>query len=234
MNKQTVDIIGDFVNDLSSEFIFTSVIDNLDGSYTLVSDCTWWLSINQTHSIDGNDYFIKSFIINESITVIPEGHVIAPSPSSFTIPPPTYIHGTLKMAGTEVDAQTDKTILCPFTYLFEIITDRKNTDEESMIDREVDLRIFFLNSVDSASWLTDDHYKYFVDPMQQMVDLLIKNIKNSKLFTDLIRHECTPLINVSEEGTQEKAVFDCNLSGIELKIFAEIREDLSCVNKCKC
>jgi len=234
MNRQTVDIIGDFVDGLTADLVVNNVIDNLDGSFTLESDCTWWVSIEQTYTIDGNDYIIKSFVINQSITVIQDGHAVVPVPTTFTIAAPNYIHGTLKMAGNEVDAQTDKTILCPFTYLFEIVTDRKNTDDESMIDREVDLRIFFLNSVNTSDWLTDDHYKYFVDPMQQMVDLFIKNIKNSKLFTDVIRHECTPLINVSENGLQEKAVFDCNLSGIELKIFAEIREDLSCVNKCKC
>ncbi len=234
MNRQTVDIIGDFVNDLDAEFVISSVIDNLDGSYTLGTDCTWWVSIKQTYSINGRKYLIKSFTINENIVVVPVGHSIAPIVTSFTIKAPTYIHGTLKMAGNEVDAETDKTILCPFTYLFEIITDRKDTDEESTIDREVDLRIFWLNSANFSDWLTNDHYTNVIDPMQQMVDLFIKNIKESKLFTDNIRHECTPLINVSEQGQQENAVFDCNLSGIELKIFAEIREDLSCVNKCKC
>ena len=49
-----------------------------------------------------------------------------------------------------------------------------------------------------------------------------------------MRYDCLPLINVSENGTQVKSIFDCNLSGIELRLFAEIREDLSCDNKCKC
>ena len=40
--------------------------------------------------------------------------------------------------------------------------------------------------------------------------------------------------NISEEGQQENSIFDCNLTGIELRLFADIREDLSCENKCKC
>jgi len=236
MNKQTVDIIGDFVDNISAEVVISEVIDNGNGSYTLITNCTWWVSICHTYEIDGFKYIVDSFSINQSITVKPVGHANIPIPTTLTLLPPNYIHGTLKMAGNEVDGETDKTKLCPFVYLFEIITDRKNTDEESMIDREVDLRLFFLNSVNTKDWLTNEHYEYFVNPMQQMVDLFIYNIKNSKLFTDEVRHECTPLINVSEQGTKEKSVFDCNLSGIELRIFAEIREDLSCTskNKCKC
>jgi hypothetical protein len=234
MNKQTVDIIGSFIPLLNETININNVIDNGGGSYTLEVDCTWWLSIAQTYSIGGNDYKVTSFVINESITIQSVGIAVLPVVTSFDISAPEYIHGTLKMAQNEVDGQTDKTILCPFTYLFEAVTDRKNTDEESAIDREVDLRIFWLNSANTKDWLTNDHYTNVIDPMQQMVDLFIDKIKDSKLFTDEMRYDCLPLINVSENGLQVKSIFDCNLSGIELRLFAEIREDLSCTNNNKC
>ena len=234
MNKQTVDIIGNIIPTLNETIEINNVIDNGGGSYTLETNCTWWLSIAQTYTIGASKYKVTSFVINQSITIQSIGVAVLPVVSSFSISSPEYIHGTLKMAQNEVDAQTDKTILCPFTYLFEALTDRKNTDKESMIDREVDLRIFWLNSANTKDWLTDDHYTYVIDPMQQMVDLFINKIENSKLFTDEMRYDCLPLINVSENGTQVKSIFDCNLSGIELRLFAEIREDLSCDNKCKC
>ena len=204
MNKQTVDIIGGFIPDLNGTIVIDSVLVTLP-TIVLSTKCTFWLSIGQTYTIDGFDYKVESFVINESITVTRVGHANVPvAPTTFIIAAPEYIHGTLKMAANEVDGKSDKTILCPFVYLFEIITDRKNTDEESMIDREVDLRMFFLNSVDTGNWLTDDHYSYFVDPMQQMVDLFIEVIEESGRFTDNMRYECTPLINVSEQGNQEK------------------------------
>lgn len=230
MNRQTVDIIGSFIPLLNKTIHINSVVDNSGGSYTLDVNCTWWLSIAQIYEIGGNKYKVTSFVINESITIQALGVAVLPTVTSFDISAPEYIHGTLKMAQNEVDAETDKTILCPFTYLFEAVTDRKNTDEESAIDREVDLRIFWLNSANTKDWLTDDHYTNVIDPMQQMVDLFIEEIKNSKLFTDEMRFDCLPLINVSENGVQVKSIFDCNLSGIELRLFAEIREDLSCVN----
>ena len=234
MNQLTVDIIRGIVNSLTANFVVSDVVSNVDGTFTLGTECTWWTTPQQTYSIDGNDYIITDFLINQYIIVKPVGHAVVPVPTTFVLAAPTYLHGTLKMAGSEVDAQTDKTILCPFVYLFEIITERKNNDEESMIDREVELRLFFLNSVNTGDWLTEQHYQYFVAPMQQMVNLFYDKIRNSKLFIDNARHDDTTLINVSEQGKQEKSVFDCNLSGIESRMFAEIREDLSCINKCKC
>ena len=234
MNQLTVDIIGDIVQSMDSDFIISDVVNNGDGTFTLATDCTWWTTPEQTYEIGGNKYIITEFLINEWIKVKPVGHAVVPVPTTFVVAAPSYLHGTLKMAGNEVDAETDKTVFCPFIYLFEIITENKNNDEESMIDRDVELRLFFLNSVNSGDWLTDDHYTYFVAPMQQMVNLFYDKIRNSKLFIDNARHNDTTLINVSENGTQEKSVFDCNLSGIESRMFAEIREDLSCINKCKC
>ena len=234
MNTQTVDIIKNIVASLGVDLNISSVVVNGDGTFTLLTDCTWWLSINQFFVIDGNVYKINSFTFNTSLIVTPQISGNVPTVGLKPIPAPQFIHGTLKMAQNEVDASLDKTILCPFVYLYEIIKDKKNTDEESMVDRETDLRMFFLNSVDTPNWLTQDHYTYFVNPMQQMVDLFISKVNNSSLFTFNLDYECTPLINVSENGTQEKSIFDCNLSGIELRLFAEVREDLSCSQKCGC
>jgi len=234
MNQLTVDIFRDIVSSMTADVVVTDVVNNGDGTFTLSSDCTWWIRPEETHSIGGNDYIITDFLINQWIKVKPDGHAVVPTPTTIVLDAPTYIHGTLKMAANEVNAETDKTKLCPFIYLFEIITERDNNDEESMIDREVELRFFFLNSVNSGDWLTEQHYQYFVAPMKQMVKLFYDKIRNSKLFIDNARHDDTTLINVSENGTQEKSVFDCNLSGIESRMFAEIREDLSCINKCKC
>jgi len=234
MRKQTVDIIGDLVAQLGVDFLILTSTP-IGSNFLLTTNCTWWLSIKDKITIAGKLYQVEAFTINISITVKPLDGGGLPSPSStFAIPPPNYIHGTLKMAQNEVDAVNDKLQLVPFVYLFEVIRDRKNTEDESMIDRNTDLRIFFLNSANTKDWLTDDHYINVFDPMQQMVDLFIKIIKGNKFFTYEINYDCVPLPNLSEEGQQENSIFDCNLSGIELKLFANIRKDLSCVNQCKC
>lgn len=232
MRIQTVNIIKDLVSTLGETVIVTDVTNLPGGAGSrLDTTCTWWLSIGCTVTIGANDFIITAFVINESITI---NGTPMPTPTSFTIPPPFYLHGTLKNANSEVDAQDDKEDVFPLAYLFEVIKDKKNTDDESMIDREVDLRIFWLQTANTADWLTEDHYLNLIEPMQQMVDLFIRKLENSRLFTDDFNYDCLNLIDVSENGTQEKALFDCNLSGIELRLFAEIREDLSCDNICKC
>jgi hypothetical protein len=234
MREETVDIFKGLVKDLTPDLVITNVIANVDGTFTLETKCTWWLSIKMIFNYLGNEYVIEDFVINQSITVKQSGHAVVPIPGTQTLSAPQFIHGTLKMAQNEVDGQPDKTILCPFVYLFEVLRDDENTDEESMIERETETRLFFLNSVDSPNWLTGDHYKYFVKPMRQMVDLFVNKMKLSARFTNDMNYTTINLINVSEDGTQNKGIFDCNLSGIELRLFAEIRENLSCINKCSC
>ena len=56
MNKQTVDIIGNIIPTLNETIEINNVIDNGGGSYTLETNCTWWLSIAQTYSIGASKY----------------------------------------------------------------------------------------------------------------------------------------------------------------------------------
>lgn len=234
MRKETVDIIKEIVESLSTDVVVDAVTSNPDGTFTLETKCTWWLSLQSPIVIDGNPFLVEDFVFNTSLTVKPNGGAFTPIAGSWNIPAPKWLNGTLKMAQNEVDAIDDKTELCPFVYLFEVLRDQENTDEESMIDRETDLRMFFLDTVLTKDWLTEDHYKYFVYPIKQCAELFISKIKTSRFFTESLNYEYINLINVSEEGRQEKSIFDCNLSGVELRLFAEIREDLSCTNECGC
>lgn len=234
MRKQTVDLIDDIVQSLLVSINILTVVTNSPGNYTVTMPCTWWLQPGVTIDLGGNFYKILSFTINKELVLESVGSPVLPVIGSYALPVPTYYHGTLKMTQNEVDGQPDKTLITPFVYLFEVLRDKKNTDFDSMIDRETDLRIFFVHSANFSDWLTDDHYTNVIDPMQSMVDLFINKIENNRFFTDEINYDCLPLINLSEEGNQEKSIFDCNLSGIELKLFAEIRKDLSCVNKSSC
>lgn len=230
MKRQTVDIIGDIISGMEVSFIIDKVTD-IGGSYKLESGCTWWLTIGCDIYINSVKYTVTEFVIDEYILVT---GAIIPGVSEFIISAPNYLHGTLKNARNEVTAEADKELVYPLVYLKEIIRDRKNTDEESMIDREVDLRLFFINSAETEGWLTDNHYENVIYPMQSMVDLFMSIIKGSKLFTYDLDYNCLPLINISVDENQEKSLFDTNVTGIENILFAQIREDLSCEKKCNC
>jgi len=228
--KATVNIIKDLVDVISATVIITNATDNLDGTFTLESENTYWLSKDDTITIDSETYVVTQFSQNIEFTIMPTGNGGLPTVDSFELQQPTYIHGTLRMAKNEVNAIKNKMDLVPFVYLYEVIRDKKNTDEASAIDRETILRIFFLNSSSFKDMLTEDVYEYIINPMQTMVDEFLNKVKNSRYFTENMDYETIPLVNFSDEGEQQKSIFDINLSGIELRLSAEIRKDLSCTD----
>jgi len=225
--KATVNIIKDIVNSISANIVINAAISNGDGTYTVYSTNTWWLSKDDIITIGTDDYRVNSFIQNEEFTITPTGTGVLPTAANFDLQSPTYIHGTLKMAKNEVNAIKNKMGLVPFIYLYEVLRDKKNTDASSAIDRETTLRIFFLNTSSFKDMLTEDVYLNILDPLQSMFDLFITKLKQSKYFTYTMDYDNIPLVNFSEEGNQQKSIFDVNLSGIEMRLNAEIRKDLS-------
>jgi len=224
---QTVDIFKQIAANLTANVVIDAAIDNLDGTFTLETTNTQWISEFEIYSIGGFDYKIESLVQNESLTISPVSNGVLPTATGFVIPAPTFINGTLKMAQNEVTAIKNKMNLVPFIYLYEVIRDRKNTDDESTVERECDLRFFFINSSSFQNMLTEDVYEKVIYPLHPLVELFITKIKASPLFTDVLNYDEINLINFSEEGNQINSVFDLNLSAIELRLQAEIRS-LNC------
>jgi hypothetical protein len=220
---QTVDIFKQIAANLTANVVIDDAIDNLDGTFTLETTNTQWVSEFEIYSIGGFDYKIDSLIQNISLTISPVSNGTLPTAPGFVIPAPTFINGTLKMAQNEVTAIKNKMNLVPFIYLYEVIRDRKNTDDESTVERECDLRFFFINSSSFKDMLTEDVYEKVIYPLHPLVELFIAKIKASPLFTDILNYDEINLINFSEEGNQNKSIFDLNLSAIELRLQAEIR-----------
>lgn len=220
---QTVDIFKQIAANLTANVVIDNAVDNLNGTFTLETTNTQWISEFEIYSIGGFDYKIESLIQNVSLTISPVSNGALPTATGFVIPAPTFINGTLKMAKNEVDAIKNKMDLVPFIYLYEVIRDRKNTDDESTVERECDLRFFFINSSSFQNMLTEDVYEKVIYPLHPLVELFISKIKTSPLFTDVLNYDEINLINFSEEGNQINSVFDLNLSAIELRLQAEIR-----------
>lgn len=220
---QTVDIFKAIVATLTANCVIDSVVSNGDGTFTISTSNTHWISEFEVYTIGGFDYKIEEITQNVSLKIRPVNGGPIPNVAGFVIPAPLFFNGTLKMAQNEVDNFKDKMELVPFVYLYEVIRDRKNTDEESTIERECDLRFFFINSSSFKDMLTEDIYEKVIYPLHPLVELFIAKLKNSPLFTDVLNYDEINLLNFSEEGNQNKSIFDLNLSAIELRLQAEIR-----------
>lgn len=221
---QTVDIFKSIVSTLTANLVIDLAIDNNDGTFTLETTNTYWISELEIYDINGKDYQIVSLVQNTSLLIKPIGNGTIPIVAGFNIPAPLFFNGTLKMAQNEIDNFKNKMELVPFVYLYEVIKDRKNTDDESTVERECDLRFFFVNSSSFQNMLTEDVYEKVIYPLHPLVELFIAKIKASSLFTDVLNYDEINLINFSEEGNQKTSIFDINLSAIECRLQAEIRE----------
>lgn len=227
---ETKDIISDLVSSLSRT---VNILGNqvVDGNIVLTLDCTYWLMVESKYEIDGKIYRVVS-IVDKVVTFKPliTGSVI--TVDSFVLSGPVYFNGTLKMVKQEVNNQYDKEKILPMIWLREVFEDDKTNDEESMIDRSTDIRLYFVASANYTDWLYNDHYDHVIYPMQTMVEAFLALIRRSRFFTDVFDYRKTNLINISVEGNQESSIFDINLTGIELRIFSEIRKDLNCKTNC--
>ena len=225
--KQTVDIIEDIVNELTPTITINSQ-STTDGIITLLTDKTYWIHTASRITIDGKKYRVVDFVIDESLSLKPFTTGDTVDVDSFVLPKPTYFHGTEKMIRQEVNSIKDKTTIVPMIWLKEIYRDDQVFDAESAIDRETDLMLIFVDSADTENWLTDDHYTNVIYPIDKMVDLFIEKLGQNRFFTETFNFERTNLVNLSTEGLQRSSIFDFNLSGKMIRLFAQIRKDFNC------
>ena len=228
---ETKDIIAGLVANLNKVITIISTVDNTDGTITMEVDCTYWMMQDCKYMIGANVYRVIN-IANTTVSLKPLVDITPIIVENFVLPPPKYYNGTYKMVKNEINGDYDKSSILPFVWLFEIIEDGFVNDDESMIDRTSDIRIYFTASANYENWLYNDHYDYVIYPMKTMVDAFLDLIRASRFFTDVFDYRTTNLVNLSVQGTQEESIFDLNLTGIELRITSDIRKDLNCNEKC--
>jgi hypothetical protein len=193
-------------------------------------------------TIDGIDYIIVSFVINDHIVVTssPYATGIAPEPAvdSFDIPAPNYLHGTIKQTSNEITEVMDKTTVYPLIYLNELIIEDFDYDELHPLERTSPLRIFFLETHNGE--LTEDTKTLVLDPVNNLVDEFIKILRKTPYIN---KGAFTPgkRTNLSLFGVYQFSkgnvsnYFNDKLTGVELAINLPLSKGL-CNNfnqKCK-
>ncbi len=212
--KLTVDILQDFINslDLSGEVVNYSD-DGTDTTLTVLN--TYHARPNMTVDVDGSDYTILEVVNNTSLRV--SGVVAAPV--KYTVPNPFYFHGSPLMTNNHING-ADSTDKVPMVYLYEILKERE-LGEDSLILREADLRLFFLDSANFDDWETDDHYSQRLIGLNNLVDKFIESARAYNCCFYLYQTTFTRINHVNwgvwsdKEGNVSR-LFDDNLTGVEL------------------
>ena len=177
--KDTVDAVKELVSQLTPLFIIKEATDNGNGTFTLSTNRTYWLTINKRITIDSIEYRITAFDINVSITIKPitTGDPI-PTVTFFTIPAPLFFHGVTLMAIDEQGKPKDPNQRTPFIWLYEILDETVIRDEFDPWGRNSKPQLFFMDESSLADWTSAQHKTNVLEPMRQMVELFFEKIND--------------------------------------------------------
>jgi hypothetical protein len=228
---QELKILNDLIEGTAHVVTVNNIVDNGDNTFTLSTPFTYYLKIKSPVTIDSVDYKVVSSVINKSLTLKPLKGTTPITATSFTIPSPTFIHGTPTSANNEyVRTKTN-----PFIWVVEFLEGDYDNNTDSLVKATFDFDIFFLTDVPKGDWLTVDHYENAIYPMKNEINFFLKILNDrTDLFADIESYKVINHVNfgnyVVNKG-YDKKIIDANLSGSQLKIsipYLDIDCDCDC------
>lgn len=215
-----IDEVAHIVEELVAQMDTT-----IDGVYNSVTDntdyCkTKWARKGKQISSSGEPFLISEISYDEYITPTYIGSTIpAPELNGVTeLPQPFFISGTKLATNREwTIAGNDVTKKTPIIWLLETIRER-TFGRGSSIDREMELRLFFLDETNIVDFYTEDHRREVVYPMQQLVREFIRTVEADRKFKTIEDYTMKTFsrFGVEKDNGVFKNVLDANLSGVEL------------------
>jgi hypothetical protein len=217
---------------INIEVINASILTN---GVQIVSFCSnKWLRVGQFLT-DSNNKQWKIILIDSNGNVSikkPQGATGVKSLDVLKVISPKFLFGTHISANNEYTLKQRKTNdLLPLIWLVENIRE-KEYGRDSSIERDSNLRFFFLDDIDPKNQLNEDFRKNAVTPMLALKDEFLNVIQNNSIFvpyTSVDIRTITRFGNEKESGAFENILND-NLSGVELNITLNVYRN----NKCNC
>lgn len=209
----TVDFISDIVTSMTPTITIDSVVDNGDGTQTISVCNTYWIRKHLTVTIDSIEYVVSEFVEGTSFT-IPSGTLV--TATSFVLQAPYYFHGSPMQANNEhlkIKLTENK---YPLIYLVEALTDNVY-DELDGKEKDMGLRIFFLDSLDSKNDEVTEHFTNVVKPLNASLDYFVEKLKGNS-YTLPFSYDVTNRIKVGVYTTNQgntDSIFSDPLDGVE-------------------
>jgi len=212
-----IQILNDLIESTLHRVTIKSITDNLDGTYTLSVNNTYYLTLNSVVTINLVEYKITDFTLNNSITL--SGAVI-PTVEFFDIDSPRFVHGTPKRVNSEYTNQNINQY--PFIWLLEFLDADYDDTFDGAVKAVLDLNLFFLTNSDFTDWDIDANYSYAIDPMSNEISFFIQTLKaREDLFGELSTHTVTNHVDfgtyITDKGYDKQIITD-QLSGCQLRI----------------
>ena len=226
--KETFKLLEPIFNSIYNVVTLDSVTDNLNGTFTLFTCNTKWVTIGSTLTIGLNTYIVKDLVCNESILV---SGVAMPLVFSFEIALPFVFRGTIIATSEELNNINLSWNKFPMIYVHDIIVEKYSFDATSIVERESELNLYFLVDSDNQNWLTKDHYNYAISPMRNLlfafIDALDTSISVGLYSNGEVFNHAKFGVYFADKG-HEKKIFNDDLSGTQLKITIPFLSTLYC------
>lgn len=170
-------------------------------------------------TINGNPVTVQK--VENSTTLTFSGNA-CPIATEIVIAAPNFFSGTVKATESELSTIIDGRKKTTMIYLFQVLKEKRNRNPESVLDRKVQLRMFFVEDDARNGLLTDEKYTDYINAMDNCAEDFITRCEESVLIEsfededyDIIPHS---ELGYYDENGHKKNLFSMPLSGIELLI----------------
>ena len=225
--KNLVDLVQGIIDRISLEISVSEVV----GSKLTVCN-TLFLTENKTVTIDGLEYTVADFSLNNWLEVTPKGHSmpVPTNTTTLTAPSITFLQGTPISANNEYQQLSLKTSdKTPFIWLVEPYSyDEQPFD--SSIDVEFKGKLLFLDWADK-DMLNSKHNDLAIKPMNNLKEAFINVINEDFNFKRLetTKSLTRPRFGVyqSDKGAKKQIIED-ELSGVEFDLDLKVYDASVC------
>lgn len=211
---------SELVNDLVSRIDTTLV-----GSYAPANGKTFvcntkWARIGKTvKNAENKEFLIEDLQTDEWLIATPlVGNDVLNG--TFYLNAPFFLTGTKLATNREwTIADTNLNNKLPLIWLLEVIRER-GFGRNSALEKDMDLRLFFLDETDPSQYYTKDHREQVVKPMQKLMLEFLKVIENDRTYQAIEDYNFSTFsrFGVDTEQGITKNILDANLSGVALEL----------------
>lgn len=208
-------LIEDHVISQMTPVIELDLIETVStGRYKLHSCNTEWATIGDTIAIEGVNYLVVDFVINEYLIVTGPS---LPTQLYFQLTAPVFEHGNHRKVAVERDKQKDKRAITPMVYMM-ITRNTRVKDYDSPYSFDGEARFFFLGTYNEKKDDIDTHQQEVIEPMRAMAKYFREKWNEREDIFEQIT-ECAEQDWMNFGSPQvwgnNPRIFDENLSGVE-------------------
>jgi hypothetical protein len=227
----TFDLLKPVVAAMNKTFTAYDIFQNTDGTFTLYTCCTLWLTLTYTVVIGGVEYTIIDLEPNATITLKGPSY---PTSLTFDIYLPFFTHGTILDKQSELTQVIDSKNKLPMIWLHEKVSEKHFTSPMEPKERESDCDLYFMVDCDLSNWDIAKHNNYAVIPMRNMIDAFLDSLENSTSVHWNEINDYKTLDNprfgqYQDDKGNTKQIFSDALSGAQLTITIPFLKSLQCL-----